>query len=42
MWPSVIEAVEHPQKKILATMWHPEREQPYKTEDMQRVRTLFG
>ncbi len=38
----VIEAVEHPQKKILATMWHPEREQPYKTEDMQRVRTLFG
>lgn len=38
----VIEAAEYPEKKILVTMWHPEREQPYRAEDIQRVKKLFG
>ncbi len=38
----VIEAVECPQHKIMAVMWHPERENPFREEDIMRVRNLFG
>lgn len=38
----VIEAVECPQYKIMATMWHPERENPFKETDMKRIKELFG
>ena len=38
----VAEAVVHKEYPILATMWHPEREKPYKQEDIARVRKLFG
>jgi putative glutamine amidotransferase len=38
----VIEAVCDKEKHILATMWHPEREQPFTAEDKKRVRELFG
>jgi putative glutamine amidotransferase len=38
----VIEAVSDKEKHILATMWHPEREQPFTAEDKKRVQDLFG
>lgn len=38
----VIEAVCHVEKPVLATMWHPEREEPFQTEDIRRVCELFG
>lgn len=38
----VIEAVECPKYKIIATMWHPEREKPFCSMDMERVKRLFG
>lgn len=38
----VVEAVRHESYPILATMWHPERENPYRQEDIERVRKLFG
>lgn len=38
----VVEAVESPQHKIVATMWHPEREIPFAEADIERVRRLFG
>lgn len=38
----VIEAVECPQYRIMATMWHPEREKPFCSMDMERVKGLFG
>lgn len=38
----VIEAVRHKEKPVLATMWHPEREEPFQTEDIRRVCELFG
>lgn len=38
----VIEAVRHKDKRILGTMWHPEREEPFKTLDIQRLQGLFG
>lgn len=37
----VIEAVEYPEKRILATMWHPEREEEFTDADAARVRKLF-
>ena len=37
----VIEAVCHIQKPVLGTMWHPEREVSFWTQDIQRVRRLF-
>lgn len=37
----VIEAVAYPEKNIIATMWHPEREKPFQTVDIARVRDLF-
>ncbi len=38
----VIEAAAYPEKNIVVTMWHPEREEPFRQEDIQRVRELFG
>lgn len=38
----IIEAVSHETKKIIGTMWHPERENPFNLEDIQRVKELFG
>lgn len=37
----VIEAIRHKQYKILGTMWHPERENPFKNFDILRVKALF-
>jgi putative glutamine amidotransferase len=38
----VIEAVCSTDHKILATMWHPERENPYRKDDITRIQNLFG
>lgn len=38
----VVEAVQHRNKHILGTMWHPERENPFLYSDIQRVQELFG
>jgi putative glutamine amidotransferase len=38
----VIEAVGCKDKKILATMWHPERENPFREDDITRIQNLFG
>lgn len=38
----VIEAVRHKEKRILGTMWHPEREKPFPISDIQRMQELFG
>lgn len=38
----VIEAVQHKHKRVLGTMWHPERENPFKILDIQWIQELFG
>lgn len=38
----VVEAVCIRDKHLLATMWHPEREQPYAEDDVRRVQQLFS
>lgn len=38
----VIEAVQHKDKHILGTMWHPERENPFTISDVRRIQELFG
>lgn len=38
----VVEAVRHKEKRILGTMWHPERENPFPILDIQRMQELFG
>lgn len=38
----VVEAVLHKEKRVLGTMWHPEREKPFQAGDVQRVQELFG
>lgn len=38
----VVEAVLHKEKRVLGTMWHPEREEPFLLSDIQRVKELFG
>lgn len=38
----VIEAAAYPEKNIIITMWHPEREKPFREADIQRVKNLFG
>lgn len=38
----VIEAITYPEKHLVATMWHPEREVPFSEQDIKRVRELFG
>ena len=37
----VIEAVGHKNKRILGTMWHPERENPFPHSDIRRIQKLF-
>ncbi|MDE7417584.1 MAG: gamma-glutamyl-gamma-aminobutyrate hydrolase family protein [Lachnospiraceae bacterium] len=36
-----IEAAVYPEKKIIVTMWHPERETPFQEMDIMRVRNLY-
>ena len=38
----VVEAVSSEEYPLMATMWHPERENPFTDRDMQRVRDFFG
>ncbi|MEZ3508130.1 MAG: gamma-glutamyl-gamma-aminobutyrate hydrolase family protein [Lachnospiraceae bacterium] len=38
----VVEAVCYKEKHILGTMWHPERENPFTSFDIQRIQELFG
>ncbi len=38
----VIEAICYKEKRILGTMWHPERENPFVDADIRRVQELFG
>lgn len=38
----VIEAVRHRNKRIIGTMWHPEREAPFPVLDIERIQKLFG
>jgi putative glutamine amidotransferase len=38
----VVEAVHHKKYKILATMWHPEREEIFRDDDIKRVQNLFA
>lgn len=38
----VVEAVCARGKRLLGTMWHPEREQPFVDADIRRVQRLFG
>lgn len=38
----VVEAAIYPGKKIAVTMWHPERETPFRETDINRVKSLFG
>ena len=37
----VIEAAAYPERNIIVTMWHPERETPFQKTDIARVRNLF-
>jgi len=36
-----IESIEHAEHKILAFMWHPEREAPFKTNDIMLIKEFF-
>lgn len=38
----VVEAIEDKAHRVVATMWHPERERPFAGADIRRVRELFG
>lgn len=38
----VIEAATYPEENIVVTMWHPERETPFREMDVERVKKLFG
>lgn len=38
----VVEAAAYPEKKIIVTMWHPERETPFQDADIKRLKDLFG
>jgi putative glutamine amidotransferase len=37
----VIEAIRHKSQPIVGTMWHPERENPFRDFDIENVRNLF-
>jgi putative glutamine amidotransferase len=37
----VIEAIRHKHLPILGTMWHPEREQPFRELDIEMLRSLY-
>lgn len=38
----VVEAVRHKEKRVLGTMWHPEREEPFRISDIQRLQEFLG
>lgn len=38
----VIEAIISKSCRVMATMWHPEREKPFTEEDLQRVKEFFN
>lgn len=38
----IVEAISSEKYSVMATMWHPERENPFKGGDVQRVRKFFG
>ena len=38
----VVKAVRHPSYPIVGIMWHPERQEPADTQDLQLIRGLFG
>lgn len=38
----VIEAAVYSEKRIIITMWHPERERPFQEADIKRLKCLFG
>lgn len=38
----VVEAAECQGLRIMATMWHPERENPFAKDDVERVKKFFG
>ena len=37
-----IEAFTNKEKSILGIMWHPEREKPYKKNDIELVKNFYG
>ena len=37
----VVEAIRHRTKRIMAIMWHPERESPYEAEDIDLFSRFF-
>lgn len=37
-----VEAIRHKKEKIIATMWHPEREMPFNEQDINMVKEFFG
>lgn len=37
-----IEAIRHQKLQWEGWMWHPEREQTFTTDDLERLRSLFG
>jgi putative glutamine amidotransferase len=37
-----IEALEHPERRLLGIMWHPEREQPFHAADVRLFREFFA
>ena len=38
----VIEKIKHKGLPIIGTMWHPERESPFREKDIEMIRELFG
>lgn len=38
----VIEAVRHKKKRVLGTMWHPEREEPFRMQEIKWLQEHFG
>ncbi len=38
----VVEMVRHKNLKIMGTMWHPEREEPFNIHDIERVMNFYG
>lgn len=38
----IVEEIAHLKKKVIGTMWHPERECPFRKNDIDRVRNLIG
>ncbi len=38
----VIEAIECQRYRLMATMWHPERENPFRKSDIERIQNLFN